>query len=264
MSNMRWLRLCAAVAAAYAVLCGLVYFTQDSLLFFPRANHPAAVSQLGDLDWSVRANEATLRGWTVPAAAPDDAPLVLFFGGNSQDVAVAAARQQPIANYLYVNYRGYGSSDGAPSAKMLKTDALSVFDAAVAGIRHNGNVLVHGRSLGSGVAVHLASQRPVAGAILVTPFDSLTAVAKRHYSWLPVEGLLKHRMDSMAAAPALSIPALVLTAGYDTVIPEPHSLRLARAWGGVVELVRFPVATHNSIGGSREFQRRVAEFVARF
>ena len=260
----RWLRFAAVVGAGYSVLCGAVYFTQDQLLFFPRANHPTAVSQLDDRSWSVNVGNVTLRGWVVPTTTPNTAPLVLFFGGNSQDVAVAAANQPPIANYVYVNYRGYGGSTGEASADLLKSDALLIYDAAIAELPHNGNVLVHGRSLGSGVAVHLASQRPVVGAILVTPFDSLTAVAQRHYAWLPVNWLLKHRMDSITAAPSLTIPALVLTAGHDTVIPEAHSIRLAQAWGGAAEVVRFPVATHGTIGNSEQFQRRVAQFVARY
>lgn len=260
----RWLRMLGVVAAAYAALCGLVYAVQDSLLFFPRANHPTAVAQLQGLEWSVTDEATTLRGWAVPATQPSTAPLILFFGGNAQDVAVAAARQAPIANYLYVNYRGYGTSAGSPSADLFQADALRVFDAAIHNIPHNGTVLAHGRSLGSGVAVYLASQRPLAGVILVSPYDSLTAVAQRHYPWLPVNLLLRHRFGSASAAPGLTIPALMLTAGQDAVIPESHSERLAQAWGGPVELVRFPNATHNSIGGSARFEARVAEFVARF
>ena len=83
---------------------------------------------------------------------------------------------------LLVNYRGYGHSEGRPSEARLFADAVRLYDwaAGQAGVDARRSVGM-GRSLGSGVAIYLATQRTLAGLVLVTPFDSITAVAQRHY-----------------------------------------------------------------------------------
>jgi pimeloyl-ACP methyl ester carboxylesterase len=106
-----------------------------------------------------------------------------------------------------MNYRGYGGSDGTPSETALLSDALFVFDYMLAteGI-DPAHVVLMGRSLGSGVAVHVAAKRKVGGVILVTPFDSLVNVARAHYPIFPVGLMLKHRFDSAALAPGITTP----------------------------------------------------------
>lgn len=256
--------LIVLLGAAYGVVCILVYAAQERLLFFPRANDPGASNRLLDSRWSTQRDGVTLSGWRISHPSGSNAPLVLYFGGNAQDVSLMAANDAHAANYLYVNYRGYGVSEGTASVSDLKADALHVYDAAVSELPHNGNVLAHGRSLGSGVAVHLAAHRPVAALILVTPYDSIRELARRYYPWLPVAALLRDDFDSAALAANLSQPALFLLAGRDTVIPAVHSQRLAEAWGGPIEILQLPDASHDGIGTSSRFRTRVAEFIGRF
>jgi pimeloyl-ACP methyl ester carboxylesterase len=94
--------------------------------------------------------------------------------------------------------------------------------------------------------VALAAQRPVAGLILVAPFDSLAAVAKRYYWYLPVDLLLRHRFDSIARAPALRQPLLCFIAERDQVIPPEHGERLYAAWGGAKQKIILSGAGHNN------------------
>mgnify|MGYP001811866611 FL=1 len=241
-----------------------MYVAQDQLLFFPRPNHSEAATALADRQWQTTRGDTTLRGWLLPSPEGGNAPLVLYFGGNAQDIALLAAAKKVAANQLFLNYRGYGSSDGEPSAEAFKTDALHIYDRAVASIPHNGNVIAQGRSLGSGVATYLAAHRPIAGLILVTPYDSIANVAREHYPWLPISLLLEHHFDSAALAPNILQPALILLAGRDSVIPPIHSETLAKAWGGPIEIQTFPSATHNSIGSTARAKAVVAEFVSRF
>ena len=112
-----------------------------------------------------------------------------------------------------------------------------------------------------GVAVALAAERPLAGLILVTPFDSLVAVAKRYYWYLPVDWMLKHRFDSIALAPRLIQPLLCLIAERDEVIPAVHAERLYAAWGGPKRRVLLPGANHNGTDGAPQFWPTIREFL---
>jgi pimeloyl-ACP methyl ester carboxylesterase len=123
------------------------------------------------------------------------------------------------------------------------------------------DVVLLGRSLGSGVAVHVASQRQVRGVILVTPFDSIAGVARRHYPFLPVRLLLRHRFDSLALAPDISVPALFLVSGQDRLIPPGLSHRLAEAWGGPVRMVIVEQTGHNDIQIDDRYWQAVSAFV---
>ncbi len=260
----RIVRIPIIVALGYGAICGFMYVTQERLLFFPKPNDPIATVALQGLEWSTARNGVSLRGWLRAAPHAAQRPLILYFGGNAEDIAVSAARTQLPANYLYVNYRGYGSSGGEPSAHDLKADAVHIYDQAVANVAHNGAVIAYGRSLGSGLATHLAAHRPVSGIILVSPYDSITHVARKRYPWLPVTWLLEHRIDSTALAPAISAPALFLVAGNDRVIPRLHSDALAEVWGGPLTIQHFPSATHRSIGNSPESASHLTRFIRNF
>ena len=124
-------------------------------------------------------------------------------------------------------------------------------------------VAVHGRSLGSAVAVQLAAQRPVRCVVLTSPFASAVDVARDFYSWLPVAWLMRHPFDSLAHAPRLAMPVLVLAGEADTVVPPEHSRRLAQAWGGTQTLVALRGVGHNDISLHPGYAREVRAFLLR-
>ena len=200
-----------------------------------------------------------LHAWFMKSG-PD---LVLYFGGNAEEVSWmidAAAAQAPGVSWLLTDYRGYGASQGSPSEKNLVSDALIWHRYAVHEL-HASKVFALGRSLGSGVAASLAAQRPLAGVILVTPFDSLTAVAQRYYPYLPVKWLLRHRFDSFSLAPGIDVPMLCLIAGRDEVIPPAHAERLWQAWGGPKRKVVLAGAYHNEVDAAPDFWHSIRRFV---
>jgi pimeloyl-ACP methyl ester carboxylesterase len=165
--------------------------------------------------------------------------------------------------WLLLDYRGYGLSEGSPSEKALVADGRALYDRALQlpGVEAR-RIYAFGRSLGSGVAVPLAAERQLAGLLLATPFDSLAAVAKRYYPFLPVDWMLRHRFDSIALAPKLATPLLCLIAEHDEVIPPVHAERLFESWGGPKRKVVLPGATHNSTDGSPRFWPEIRAFLA--
>ena len=191
--------------------------------------------------------------------------MVIYFGGNAEETSgmLEELGNAPGASWLIVSYRGYGLSEGSPGEAALVADAPRWFDHTMTLPGADPKrTLVFGRSLGSGVAVALAAQRPIARVILATPYDSLTAVAKRYYWYLPVDLLLKHRFDSIALAPALKQPLLCLIAERDEVIPPVHGERLFDAWGGPKKKVVLQEAGHNTTDAHPMFWTSIREFLA--
>ncbi len=260
-----WLKLAGCVALGVPVL---IYFFQERLIFFAQpltqdplqANPGAAIEEVN----LVTSDQVRLHGWLAQATPTQTpAPVLVYFGGNAEEVSWLASTAGRYAGWslLLFNYRGYGRSEGKPGEAVLFADALQIYDYA-ARRAQGGRVAVMGRSLGSGVAVYLAAQRPVAGVILVSPYDSVESVAKGVYPFLPIGLMLKHRFDSLSRAPGIMAPLLCLVASADRVIPRPHSERLYAAWGGTKHWREIRPADHDSLAGEPGYWEAIAAFLA--
>ncbi|NIM63525.1 MAG: hypothetical protein GTO30_18345 [Acidobacteria bacterium] len=165
----------------------------------------------------------------------------------------------PDHTVYFVHYRGYGGSTGSPSEEGFFLDAVNTYDRVRE--EHDG-VAVIGRSLGSGVAIHLASRREIEKLVLVTPFDSIERVAREAVPFFPVKLLLKDKYRSIGAAPGIEVPTLVLVAENDEVIPRRSSDRLIAAFDASrVRSLVVPGATHNTIGEHRLYVAGLREFI---
>ena len=243
-------------AVVYLGLCAFMFTTQRSQIYFPTPE----VEPPGAHAITLAAAEAQLKIWTVRRSGPR---ALIYFGGNAEDVAGnidTFSSAFPEHSLYLVNYRGYGGSTGRPSETGLSADALAVFDHVRA---QYTDLTVVGRSLGSGVAVYLASERPVNRLVLVTPFDSLVNVAQGHFRYLPVRWLLKDRYDSASRAGGITAPVLVVTAADDTIIPRERSAALVAALPQ--EQVRVEVVAgvgHNTLDLSPAYLEAVRAFLA--
>jgi len=179
---------------------------------------------------------------------------VIYLGGNAEDVSLSVptlAEAFPNHAIYALYYRGFGGSAGEPSEAALFSDSEALFDLVH---RSHRNIRVVGGSLGSGVAVHLASVRPATQLVLVTPYDSLLDLIAEKLSLLPVRLLLQDRFESWRYAPKVSAPTLILIAERDEVIPrESTDLLLSRFRSGIATALVVPNATHNSIYGKAEY-----------
>lgn len=260
--------LLAGLAAYAAAIAGL-YLAQDALVF-PRglvaaARPPPAGAER--LELRSADGHHRLVGTLIPASAAPPGPgraLLLAFAGNAanaDDLAAYLARRLPDLDVAALNYRGYAPSEGRPDEAALAADASGLHDHLV---RRLGpaRVLAAGFSLGSGVAARLAAARRLDGLLLVTPFDSLEAVARTHYPWVPVGRLLRHRFRSDLHLAGLDTPAAVIAAGNDRVVPPRHTLALVRALARPVLVETLPNTSHNGIyeaPGMEEALRRAVD-----
>ncbi len=206
----------------------------------------------------------TLHGWFVKNPGPEQPPLLIYFGGNGDEMSkhLKDAMRFKGWSVALVNYRGYGLSQGRPGEESLFRDAVVIHDYLVTRKDvDTGNVIVMGRSLGTGVAVYLASQRPLKGVILVSPYDSVNSVAKSRLPLAPVSLLSKHPFDSLSRAPFITVPLLALAATEDRVIPPRHSRQLVESWGGPHTLQMITGADHNTIFFSPEYWTSITAFL---
>ncbi len=242
----------------------------ERLIYFPQPLDPAARQRI--LAHHPQAREASLKsadglqlqGWHLPGESGLMRPLAIYFGGNAEEVSWMLDFGAVFTGWdlALFNYRGYGFSAGKPSQQGLLQDALTIYDHfAVQPEIDAGRIVVIGRSLGSGVATYLASQRSVRGVLLVTPFDSLTAIAQNFYPFLPVRWVLGNLYDSAGLAPTLAAPLRMIVAEDDEVIPARHSQRLFEAWGGPKEQLSIAGAGHNDLQQHREYWRAIQTFL---
>ncbi len=244
-----FLTLLLFVVVVYAGLCGALFVFQRSLLYFPQPK--------SGRDGSEAMNLQTGTGTVVVSARLKTGPdALIYFGGNAEDVSRSMpdfAGAFPGSAIYLMHYPGYGGSSGSPTERGIVDDALALFDRVHA---EHANVVVVGRSLGSGVAVRVASMRPVARLVLVTPYDSLLDVAAANYPYFPVRWLLRDKYESWRYAPQVTAPTRILVAGEDEVIPRSSTERLrTRFKDGLVSYVVIAGVGHNSIGESADYRR---------
>jgi pimeloyl-ACP methyl ester carboxylesterase len=247
------LTLLALVAALYGAACAAVLLLQRSMIYYPQ---PATGAGAERMKLAVDGAEIVVAVRPRPATG-----AVLYFGGNAEDVSRSLpelAEALPQRAIYAMHYRGYGGSTGRPSEHALQQDALAVFDKIVE--RHQ-DVMVIGRSLGSGIAVRLASLRPVSRLVLVTPFDSLASLAAPLFPWLPIRWLLLDRYDSAGLAPAVRAPTLVLAAEQDEIVPRWSTQRLLEQFApGIAAMTIIPGTGHNTISASPAYSAALRRF----
>jgi uncharacterized protein len=232
---------------AYAGICLALFAFQRSLIYFPQPRAETTGTRLMQL----RFDDATVNVTAVEKPGPE---AVIYFGGNGEDTCLSLpelAEAFPERSIYLMHYRNYGGSTGALSEQSLVADALALYDR-VSGERKN--IVVIGRSLGSGIAIQLASQRPASRLVLVTPYDSILNIAASQFPYLPVSWLLQDKFESWKYADKVAAPTTIIAAGQDEIIPIERAEALATHFRQ--DRVRFaviPKAGHNTIGDFPEY-----------
>lgn len=245
-------RMLVFTVILYVGICALMFFTQRSLIYYPQPRS----NREGVAVMTLQTDAGAVLVSTRPLPGPG---ALIYFGGNAEDVSLnlsdLSSSFPDDAIYL-LHYRGYGGSAGSPSERALFADAFALYDRVH--VEH-ANVVVVGRSLGTGVAVKLASERPVTRLVLVTPFDSLGDAAAAQYPYLPVRLLLKDKFDSWRYAPQVTAPTRIIAAANDEIVPRTSTERLrTRFKPGIATYSVVPGAGHNTISDSPDYLRLLA------
>jgi pimeloyl-ACP methyl ester carboxylesterase len=166
----------------------------------------------------------------------------------------------PHRDVVVFNYRGYASSTGTPSAKAVLSDSLVIFDR-LQQARASQDIIAVGFSLGTAIAAYLTRHRPATGLILVTPFDSLEALARELYWWAPVGLLLRHRMPTLEFVRGALAPTALIIAEHDKIVPARRSAPLRQAVSDLV-FARTINAGHNDLYDHPHFAEAMREALA--
>ena len=208
-----------------------------------------------------------LHGINIPADEAADQPtLILGFGGNAwnaQDVAEYLHELFPDDEVVAFHYRGYRPSEGSPSAEALIADAPLVYDFAMKRVSP-AKVVAVGFSIGSGLAATLAAERKLDGVILVTPFDSLKAVAQSMYPWVPIGPFFEHEIDAGSAIEDAKVPVAIIAAEHDDIVPAKRTEALKAKVRDLVFDRTISRAGHNDIYTRSEFHDAMRAAAERF
>ena len=231
----------------------VLWLGQRQLMYFPLSNVPP-IEALGLDDIEPVAFDTAdglrLSGWLFTVSASDHATTLIVFNGNAGNrahrVPLATALRSMGLQVLLFDYRGYGENPGSPTEQGLAMDARAAREFLI-NQRHvdPGSVIYFGESLGTGVAVKLASEHPPEALILRSPYTSMVDVAKYHYSWLPARVMLRDRYDSLALIPSVRTRLLIIAGERDRVVPAEFSRRLYEAASQPKTFVSVPDADHN-------------------
>lgn len=238
--------------AAYGLLVGLLYLFQRSMMYLPDTNAPRlAIAGLPGMQevWLDTQDGLRLLSWYRPPAP--DQPLIAYFHGNGGNIHYRANRVReafdPRWGILLLGYRGYGGNPGRPTEAGLVTDANAALEFLRAQSIPPDRIVLYGESLGSGVAVSIASQHRVAAVILEAPFTSASDVAQHHYFYVPARLLLKDKFDSLSRIGEVRAPVLVLHGALDSVVPMPFGQTLLAAAREPKEGKFYPEAGHHNL-----------------
>ena len=220
--------------AAYAALIGGLYLFQRQLLYLPDRNRPEllGLEQLGVRETMLSTEDGlSLLSWYLQGHP--GRPVIAYFHGNGGHIGYRTERLLRFARegygVLMAEYRGYGANPGTPTEAGFYMDGRAAL-AFLDGERVAQNRLVlYGESLGSGVAVMLATEHEIAGLILEAPFTSVAEVAQCHFPYVPASRMVTDRFDSLLRVGRVKAPILVLHGERDRVVPVRYGRALLEA-----------------------------------
>jgi fermentation-respiration switch protein FrsA (DUF1100 family) len=261
MATLKWYLTFALVF--YGGFVALLYLTQRSLQYFPESYRTApAAAGLPEAEEAVvdTADGERVLLWHVPPRG--DKPVILYFHGNGGALRYRVDRFRALTadgtGLVALSYRGYGGSTGRPTESGLLEDAAAAYAFAAARYPPE-RIALWGESLGSGVAVALAAEKPVGRVVLEAGFSSAADVGAGVYWYVPVRLLMKDQFRSDLRVGKVTAPVLMLHGARDNIIPIALGERLYALINAPKRFVRYPdgghenLAAYGAIEAARQF-----------
>ena len=235
----------------YLLICVVMYGLQRKLMYKTDTNIDSPASY-GLVDFS-STTLTTSDGKKIEAwyhLAKEDYPTIIYFHGNAGNLSHRAQffglLRDAGFGVLGIDYRGYGKSEGSPSEEGFYYDARATIDYAVKNLSiSDDKIIIYGESIGSGVAVQMATEYKIAALILRSPFSSMQAAASGKYPWLPVNLLLKDRFDSLSKIENIKTPLLLFHGEKDTLVPVALGKELFAKAPEPKQAIYYPEIGHN-------------------
>jgi fermentation-respiration switch protein FrsA (DUF1100 family) len=261
---MHWLAVAAVIYLG--ILLG-VFALQRSLLY-PASKEVPRLSEAWAPGFRAVTTEpeegVKLTHWyREPADA--EGPVVVIFHGNAGHIGDRVPKYAPLYEagfgIFLVGYRGYGGNPGRPSEDGLSADARSVLDWLSGSGLTPGRLVLYGESLGTAVAVKMASEREAAAVVLEAPPSSIAEVAQAHYWYLPARWLVLDKWDSLSRIAEISAPLLIFHGGRDRVVPQRFGRKLFAAAAEPKQAIFLPEGQHTDLLDFPQVATEVVAFI---
>ena len=267
--------ICAVIISFFIIICAFTYIIQDRFVFYNVSDSESReylLNKPGYSEIKFTADNGKTYNGMIYQQTEGIAPLVIYFGGNGE-CSYRFMRQRDQNgiwryfsgyNVLFVDYEGYGLNDGAPHYLKMYEQSLAVFDyASLLSNVDSSRIVTMGYSLGTGSAVYLAANRPVAGLILAAPYangydiyNNILPVFKG-----PFKLLVKQKLPSDKYASLVTCSVLIFASRADELIPFSSSQRLSKLFSGSADFIELNGVNHNSIFGAKGAYDRIQSFL---
>lgn len=241
-----------ALFIVYFAILMYFYFFQRQFIYFPLTTttiDPTYKKEKMQTITLHTQDKVTLKAIYQPAEAGQ--PTCVVFLGNANELGTLtptlATLSQQGYGILHVGYRGYSNNPGKPTELGLYQDAR----AGMAYIQQHNiplkNIILYGESLGTGVAVQMATEYSVRAVILQAPFSSLVSVAQKHYPYIPSHWLLVDRYQSLDKIQNIHVPLFIYHGSNDNTVPYAEGKRLFDAANEPKKMKTFAGLHHTDL-----------------
>ena len=261
---MIFLRIVMFFIYSYITLIGIAYIFQRKLMYFPLKTHPSleSLERLYTEVHTQTKGQLKLTHWY----AKQGQPYIVVFHGNGGNIEGRGYRFKFLVDQGYsvllVGYRGYGSNPGQPTEQNLISDSALVLEWL---FKQEGisaeEVVLFGESLGSGVAIALASQYPVKALIFDGTYSSAVEVGQSAYPFLPVRWLLKDTWDSQSRIQKVKSPLLFIHSKKDSVVPFRFAHKLFQVANEPKKYIWLDGSDHNSNLEIESVRKSIIDFL---
>lgn len=250
-------RMLAFLAVGYIVLCALIYVMQERLIFYPERDPPGTryTFDVPADELFIPVDGAQLHALLFRAQVPQG--VILYLHGNAGSLRswgmVAPAFVDRGYDLLMVDYRGYGQSTGhIASEAQIHADMAAMY--AWLSVRYpEEQIVLYGRSLGSGLAARLAAEQRPQLLILESPYFSLEAIARRQFAFIPPV-LLKYPLRTYQWIGQVRCPVVIVHGTNDTVVPFADGELLATAVTAPLAFIPIEDGAHNDLSRFPAYQ----------
>jgi hypothetical protein len=258
-------RLGVSAIIIYISFCIFVFFMQENIVFIPTVGTPYQSPATFDIefqDLKLTSGDHKIHAWYVPAAA--NKGTILFCHGNAGNLGhrldTVKIWHKLGFNLMLFDYSGFGLSGGSPSEENCYRDVQACYDWLKDSHKMAGQLILHGRSLGGGVASWAATQFSCDGLILESTFTSIPDMGRHKFPILPIGMISTMDFSSLSRIDQLKCPLLVLHGPDDEVIPYFMGEKLAEAGG--VDLHKLDGGHNSGFTRTKNYPQILSEFIS--
>ena len=252
----------------YALIIVLLYLLQTRMIFYPGLLTEDFRYKLGPGDEEVFFNTDDAERLNGLYFRRDSEYVILYFHGNAGDLSgwqfVAEDFSGLGYNFFIFDYRGYGKSSGRLSEKGLYKDAEAAYGFLLGKGFSPENIILYGRSIGTGVALDLAARTSCKGLILEAPYSSLSRLANEKLPFFFPSLYLRYRFDNIGKINEVSCPVIFLHGSDDTLIPPSHSVKLFDSFTGKKKMIIVDRGSHNDLHAFRQYDEFLKDVLPSF